>query len=131
MYFKWANHMMHRYISIKLLKIKRTHLTLIYDSPMRKDPDINILWQAFLLFATSWLSSTSKCVKRFHFLSLLKLQVAMWLSLADKTWVEVVYVTSGWKYLIAGSYLSSVSFPAVTVEEEVSCKCSSVERLKW
>lgn len=86
---------------------------------------------SIIIFANSWLSSKSKCVKRFHFLSLLKLHVAMWLSLADKTWVEVVYVTSGWKYLIAGSYLSSASSPATAVEEEVSCKCSSVERLKW
>lgn len=36
--------MIYRYISIKFMKIKRTDLTLTYDPPMRKVPDINILW---------------------------------------------------------------------------------------
>ena len=42
----------------------------------------------------------------------------------------MTYITSGWKYLIAGSYLSTASSPSKAVEEEVSCRCSSAKRLK-
>ena len=48
----------------------------------------------------------------------------------DKTWMEVTYITLGWKHLIAGSYLSSAFFPSKAVEEEVLCRCSSAKRLK-
>lgn len=50
--------------------------------------------------------------------------------MTDKMWMGVTYITLGWKYLIAGSYLSSAFFPSKAVEEEVSCRCSSAKRLK-
>lgn len=45
-------------------------------------------------------------------------------------WIGVTYITLGWKYLIAGSYLSSAFLPSKAVEEEVSCRYSSAKRLK-